>query len=165
MKQHPTLTIFSLVTIVLTTFHLTHDALHQSNGMSAGDVSILLAIMLVMLYGTVELAGRRAGFVIMFLGGLAGAAMIYLHSAGPRAHALGLLLCVDPLRPRRHRVVHGHSGAQSTMALLSRKDAFLCCLARFSYSLAPNPDRGTVEHFSWTVGSPRPRASPVSGFF
>ena len=89
MKQHPTLTIFSLVTIVLTTFHLTHDALHQSNGMSARDVSILLVIMLVMLYGTVELAGRRAGFIIMFLGGLAGAAMIYLHSAGPRATRWG----------------------------------------------------------------------------
>src|SRR5258706_14494674 len=89
MKQHPTLTIFSLLTIVLTTLHLTHDALHQSDGMSASDVSILLVIMLVMLYSTIELAGRRSGFIIMFLGGLAGAAMIYLHGAVPRATRWG----------------------------------------------------------------------------
>lgn len=89
MKQHPTLTIFSLLTIVLTLFHLTHDALHQSEGMSAKDVTILLVILFVMLYGTVELAGRRAGFIIMFLGGVAGAMMIYLHSAGPRATRWG----------------------------------------------------------------------------
>ncbi len=89
MRQHPTLTISSLLTIVLTTFHLTHDALHQSGGMSASDVTILLVIIMVMLYGTVELAGRRTGFIIMFLGGVAGAAMIYLHGAGPRATRWG----------------------------------------------------------------------------
>ena len=85
MTQNRTLTISSLLTLVLTTFHLTHDALHQTNGMSPSDVTILLVIMLTLLYGTVELAGRRAGFIIMFLGGAAAATMPYLHSVGPRA--------------------------------------------------------------------------------
>ena len=89
MTQNRTLTISSLLTLVLTLFHVTHDALHQASGMSASDVTILLAIMLTMLYGTVELAGRRAGFLIMFLGGVAGASMPYLHSVGPRATRWG----------------------------------------------------------------------------
>jgi len=89
MKQNRTLTISSFLTLVLITFHLTHDALHQANGMSPGDVTILLAIMLTMLYGTLELAGRRAGFIIMLLGGAAAATVPYLHSVGPRATRWG----------------------------------------------------------------------------
>ena len=89
MTQNRTLTISSLLTLVLTLFHLTHDALHQADGMSASDVTILLVIMLTMLYGTVEFAGRLAGFIIMFLGGVAGASMPYLHSVGPRATRWG----------------------------------------------------------------------------
>ncbi|MDD5541941.1 MAG: hypothetical protein PHX83_02085 [Acidobacteriia bacterium] len=45
--------------------------------------------MLTMLYGTVELAGRRVGFLIMLLGGVAAAAMPYLHTVGPRATRWG----------------------------------------------------------------------------
>ena len=89
MKQNLTLTISSLLSIILTTFHLAHDALHASNGMSPSDVSILLVIMLTMLYGTVELAGRRAGFIIMLLGGVAAASMPFLHGMGPRATRWG----------------------------------------------------------------------------
>ena len=89
MKQNRTLTISSLLTLVLTTFHLTHDALHQTDGMLPSDVTILLVIMLTLLYGTVELAGRRAGFIIMLLGGAAAATMPYLHGVGPRATRWG----------------------------------------------------------------------------
>lgn len=89
MKQNLTLTISSLMSIVLTTFHLAHDALHAASGMSSGDVSIVLIIVLTMLYGTVELAGRRVGFIIMLLGGLRAASMPYLHSMGPRATRWG----------------------------------------------------------------------------
>ena len=52
-------------------------------------VSILLLIMLTMLYGTVELGGRRAGFVIMLLGGAAAASMPFLHGMGPQATRWG----------------------------------------------------------------------------
>ena len=89
MKQNLTLTTSSLLSLVLTTFHLTHDALHGSAGMTPSDVTILLVIMLTMLYGTVELAGRRAGFIIMVVGGVAAASMPYLHGVGPRATRWG----------------------------------------------------------------------------
>ena len=89
MKQNLTLTIASLFTLVLTTFHFTHDILHDSDGLTNGETSILLAIALVMLYATVELAGRRLGYVILLLGGAAAAYMPYLHSMGPRATRWG----------------------------------------------------------------------------
>lgn len=89
MKQNLRLTIASLLTLVLTTFHFTHDILHDADGHTAGEVSILLGILLVLLYGTVELAGRRAGYIIMLLGGLAAAYMPYLHGMGPRATRWG----------------------------------------------------------------------------
>jgi predicted membrane channel-forming protein YqfA (hemolysin III family) len=46
-------------------------------------------IMLVLLYGTVELAGRRLGYIIMLLGGIAAAYMPFLHGLGPRATRWG----------------------------------------------------------------------------
>jgi hypothetical protein len=89
MKQNLTLTIATLLTLVLTTFHFTHDILHDADGLTSGEVSILLVIMLVLLYGTVELAGRRAGYIIVLLGGAAAAYMPYLHSMGPGATRWG----------------------------------------------------------------------------
>ena len=89
MKQNLRLTIAALLTIGLTTFHFTHDILHDVDGHTASEVSILLGILIVILYGTVELAGRRAGYIIMLLGGLAAAYMPYLHGMGPRATRWG----------------------------------------------------------------------------
>lgn len=89
MKQHPTLTIVMLITIVLTSLHFTHDILHDSDGLAPGEVAIMLAILLILLIGTVMLAGRQAGFVIMLLGGLAAAYMPFLHGMGPRATRWG----------------------------------------------------------------------------
>ena len=89
MKQNLTLTISALLLLVLTSFHFTHDVLHDADGLTSGETSILLAIMLVMLYATVELAGRRLGYAILVLGGLAAAYMPYLHTMGPRATRWG----------------------------------------------------------------------------
>src|ERR1051325_5970155 len=91
MKQPATLTIAALFVIVLTTLHLTHDALHNPDEMTPKAVTILLLIALVMLYGTVVLAGRRLGYLVMLLGGLAAASMPYLHTMGPRATRWGFL--------------------------------------------------------------------------
>lgn len=89
MKQNLTLTIASLFTLVLTSFHFTHDILHDTAGLTASDTSILLAIMVVLLFATVELAGRRLGYVLLLLGGIAAAYMPYLHTMGPRATRWG----------------------------------------------------------------------------
>jgi hypothetical protein len=89
MKQNVTLTISSLLSIVLSTLHVTDDVLHARDGMALGGVSTLLLIMLVMLYGTVELAGRRSGYIIMLLGGVTAAAMPFFHGMGPGATKWG----------------------------------------------------------------------------
>lgn len=83
MKQNLALTISSLLMLVLFTLHVTDDTLHAKAGMDATGTSICLLIMLALLYGIVELAGRRAGYVITFLGGLASLWMPFLHGVGP----------------------------------------------------------------------------------
>jgi hypothetical protein len=89
MRQNITLTISSLLTLVLFMLHLTDDILHDKAGLDLQGTIICLLIMLVLLYGTVELAGRRLGFVIMFLGGIGAAYMPFLHGLGPRATRWG----------------------------------------------------------------------------
>jgi len=89
MKQNVVLTISSLLMLVLFTFHLTDDTLHATNGMDVSGTTICLVIMLVLLYGIVELAGKRLGYVIMLLGGLASLYMPFLHGMGPRATRWG----------------------------------------------------------------------------
>lgn len=91
MRQNTTLTIASLLTLVLFTLHLTEDVLHDKAGLDTQGTIICLAIMLVLLYGTVELAGRRLGYTIMLLGGLASACMPFLHGLGPSATRWGFL--------------------------------------------------------------------------
>ena len=89
MKQNLTLTIVSLLSVVLTTLHVTDDVLHTRDGLDSSGVSIILLIILALLYGTVELAGRRLGYILMLLGGLAAAYMPFLHGMGPRATRWG----------------------------------------------------------------------------
>jgi len=90
MKQNLPLTISSLLSIVLFTVHLAHDIVFGLDSMTRGGTFTFFAIMLVSLYGTVELAGRRSGFIIMLLVGIIAAAMPVLHIVGsPRSAAHG----------------------------------------------------------------------------
>ena len=90
MKQNVPLTISSLLLIVLFTVHLTHDFVFGLDSMTRAGTFTFLLIMLVSLYGTVELAGRRLGFVITLLLGVLAAAMPVLHTVGgPRSAARG----------------------------------------------------------------------------
>ena len=59
MKQNVTLTIASLLSILFMTFHLTDDIVR---GMEPGTLSdlIVLPIVVVQLYGTLVLAGKRS---------------------------------------------------------------------------------------------------------
>jgi len=67
MKQNVVLTIASLLSILLMTFHLTDDIVR---GMEPGTLSdlIVLPILAVQLYGTLVLAGKRSGYVIILSG-------------------------------------------------------------------------------------------------
>jgi hypothetical protein len=82
MRPNVALVVSSLLSIVLFTVHLTHDFLFGLDAMSRVETLTFLLIMLVSSYGTVELAGRRSGFLITLLFGLLAAGMPVLHTAG-----------------------------------------------------------------------------------
>src|SRR5215467_3950136 len=81
MKQNVTLTIASLLSILFMTFHLTDDIVR---GFEKGGLSNLIAvpIFVVWLYGTLVLADRRSGHVIILLASLLGLAVPVLHMMG-----------------------------------------------------------------------------------
>jgi hypothetical protein len=83
MKQTAMLTTASLLTILLMTFHLTGDILFK---MAPAGLSNLFAvfILVVLLYGTLLLAGRRAGYIIIFFGSVLGLVMPVIHMKGTR---------------------------------------------------------------------------------
>lgn len=75
------LTIASLLSILLVMFHLSEEVVR---GMERGGFNMLIAvlIMLVWLYGTLVLAGRRSGYIIMLLGAIFGTGVPILHMSG-----------------------------------------------------------------------------------
>ena len=81
MKQNAILTTTSLLTILFATFHLADDIVR---GFSPGGVSNLIAtaFVVVWLYGTVMLADRRSGYIIMLLGSLLSSGIPVLHMRG-----------------------------------------------------------------------------------
>jgi hypothetical protein len=88
MKHNGLLTIASLLSILLITFHLADDIVR---GFEKGGLSNLLAvpIAVIWLYGTLVLAGRRSGYVIVLLGSLLGAFVPVIHFKGAAGVAGG----------------------------------------------------------------------------
>ena len=83
MKQTAVLTIASLLTILFMTFHLTGDILFRMA--PAGLVNLLAVfIFVVQLYGTLVLGGRRAGYIIIFLGSALALVVPVVHMKGTR---------------------------------------------------------------------------------
>jgi hypothetical protein len=74
-----TLTIASLLSIVLIPFHVGGDVALGFDRGGSGVVSVLVPMLLLMACGTLLLAERRSGHIIMFLGGLAALGMPILH--------------------------------------------------------------------------------------
>jgi hypothetical protein len=81
MKQTLVLTIASLLSILFTTFHLADDIVR---GMEPGTLSDLIAVLIlvVWLYGTLVLAEKRSGYVIILLGSLLGVLVPVIHMKG-----------------------------------------------------------------------------------
>jgi hypothetical protein len=81
MKHNVTLIITSLLSILLFTFHLTGDIVR---GFEKGGLSTLtgVAILVVWMYGTLVLAERRSGYIIMLLGALLGFGVPIIHLKG-----------------------------------------------------------------------------------
>lgn len=78
MKQGAMLTIASLLSILFMTLHLADDIVR---GFEPGGTANLLAvpILVAWLYGTLVLAERRSGYVIVFVASLLGAYVPILH--------------------------------------------------------------------------------------
>jgi hypothetical protein len=81
MKENVMLTITSLLSILLFTLHLADDI---ARGFEKGGLSNLTAvpIFVVWLYGTLVLAERRSGYIIILLASLLGMGVPVIHMMG-----------------------------------------------------------------------------------
>ena len=81
MKQSVVLTIASLLSILLVTLHTADDIVR---GMEPGTLFdlIVVPILVVWLYGTLVLAERRSGYIIVLLGSLVGCLVPVIHMKG-----------------------------------------------------------------------------------
>src|SRR5262245_65764209 len=80
MKQNAVLVVTSLLSLLLLTLHVTDDIVR---GISKAEPSnTALIVLVVLLYGTLVLAERRSGHIIMLLVGLFAAAMPVMHMRG-----------------------------------------------------------------------------------
>src|SRR5215468_10978015 len=80
MKPNATLVITSLLSMLLLTLHVTDDIVRGIS--KAEPANIALLVLTVFLYGTLVLAERRSGHIIMLLVGLFAAAMPVMHMRG-----------------------------------------------------------------------------------
>lgn len=81
MKESVLLTITSLLSILLVTFHLSDDIVRGFEPGGFKHISGIL-MLVVWLYGTLVLSGRRSGYIIVLLGSLLGSAMPLAHMRG-----------------------------------------------------------------------------------
>jgi hypothetical protein len=81
MKHSVLLTITSLLSILYMTFHLADDVVR---GMEPGGIKNVIGVlmMVVWLYGTLVLAERRSGYIIILLGSLLGSGVPVVHMMG-----------------------------------------------------------------------------------
>jgi hypothetical protein len=81
VKREVVLPVTSLLSILLASFHLVDDIVYGQEKAVAGNV-LIVVILAVWLYGTVILAERRAGRIIMLLGSLLGLTVFFVHLTG-----------------------------------------------------------------------------------
>ena len=81
IKRNVTLTITSLLSILFTSFHHADDVVR---GMAPGRFSNLVPVffLLVWLYGTLALAGRRSGYTIILVVSLLASGLPIVHMMG-----------------------------------------------------------------------------------
>jgi hypothetical protein len=82
MKHSTMLTIASLLTILFLIFHMTDDFLREG-GLAVRGINnlVVIPVLALFLYGALVLAGRKSGYIIMFITGLAGIGMPIIHMA------------------------------------------------------------------------------------
>lgn len=100
MKRSIVLTVTSLVAIVLLSLHLTDDIVYGTDTSPVVNV-VVIAILVIWLYGTLMLAERRSGYTIMLLGSFGGMLVFAVHAnrvgglpAGTLAQSSGVFFFV-----------------------------------------------------------------------
>jgi len=88
VRHNIALTVASLLSVVFMTLHLADDIVR---GMEQGRPSdlIIVPVLVIWLYGTLELSGRRSGYVIVLLGSLLGAVVPVVHFSATGGVAAG----------------------------------------------------------------------------
>jgi hypothetical protein len=81
VKRNLVLSVTSLLSILLASFHLADDIAYGSDKGVASSL-LMVAILAVWLYGTLMLPERRAGHIIMLLGSLSGLTIFVTHLTG-----------------------------------------------------------------------------------
>src|SRR5690242_9488893 len=80
MKPNRILVVTSLLSILFLTLHITDDIVRGISKAEPANTALL--VLVVFLYGTLVLADRRSGHVIMLLVGVLAAAMPVMHMRG-----------------------------------------------------------------------------------
>jgi len=80
MKHNVVLTVTSLLSLLFMTFHMTHDVIRQAEGSVLYPIPV--AVFALWLYGTLMLADRVSGYIIMLLGSLIGTGIPIIHMRG-----------------------------------------------------------------------------------
>jgi hypothetical protein len=88
MKQSVILTVTSMLMIILSSLHLADDIVLGFEKGRPSDL-VVVPMMVLLLYGTLVLAERRSGYVIILLGSLLGAYVPVLHFSGAAGVAGG----------------------------------------------------------------------------
>jgi hypothetical protein len=80
MKHTAILIVTSLLSILLLTLHITDDIVRGISKAESSNTALI--VLVVLLYGTLVLANRRSGHIIMLLVGMLAAAMPVMHMRG-----------------------------------------------------------------------------------
>jgi hypothetical protein len=85
MKQNHILILTSLLSILLTTLHLTSDTINARAGTpeAGGSTLIGVPVLVLWLYGTLLLNERRSGLIIMLVGAFLTLGMPVVHVMAP----------------------------------------------------------------------------------
>ena len=82
MKNSVMLTIASLLLLLFLTFHLAGDIVYGWEPGGLANLIMVVLISVVWLYGTLVLAERRSGYIIILLGSLLGLGVPVIHMMG-----------------------------------------------------------------------------------
>ena len=82
MKNSSMLTISSLLLLLFLTFHLADDIVRGFEPGGLSNIIMVVLISVVWLYGTLVLAERRSGYIIMLLLSLFSLVVPYVHMKG-----------------------------------------------------------------------------------